>query len=456
VAVALGDIASGQNVAMNFDANTLPSALRGNRPGVACAIVKFASVDEILEVSREEQKAANARVGQLERDRDETKSHVHQISSQVAHLENDAATKAGAHDVRTALGRLQELESSLGERATRNDLFQLTSTVQALEAEVMQRSPITDVRALELRTRSCEASLESVQADLSRKAVKVDLDARAEALQEGLDKVKSAMKDHVGQLDKEIKETFRAFQAAHEVLGRDVQHLQHAVGNDGEHVSAKFASVDKELSVRASSADLTNLANRLGTVEHGLPTLQHTVGVMERTLINKADTTDTRSSIEALENTVASKANHSDLLRACLGLEDQSTKMDAMASRVESCERSLEAKASSVDHGSLLHRHDALEGQLSSFPKVAAELEALQVHLWGSTMQPGSPRSSDGFGGSVAKRLQVAEIRIDELNRATDRKADSEEMRQRLAQKADLEHFHDRIVSVDGKTTFAI
>merc|ERR1719321_1385686 len=128
--------------------------------------MKFASVDEMLNASHEEQKAANARVGQLERDRDETKSHVDQIGSRMVHLENDVATKAGAHDLRTALGRLQELESSMGDRATRNDLFQLTSSVQALEAEVMQRSPITDVRALELKMRSCEASLESAQAEL--------------------------------------------------------------------------------------------------------------------------------------------------------------------------------------------------------------------------------------------------------------------------------------------------
>jgi len=418
--------------------------------------MKFASLDEMLGVSREEHKATNAHVAQLERDRDEQRSQVDQLTSRTAHLENDVASKASAHDVRIALGRLQELESAVGDRALRSDLFQLTSTVQALEAEVMQRSPIADVRALELKIRSCEASLESVHADLSRKAVKVDLDARTEALQEALDKTKGTMKEQGAQLDKEIRETRKASEAAQEAMGRDIQHLQHAVGNEGEQMLARFAQVDKELSVRAFSADVNDLANRLCTVEHGLPSLERAVGVVERTLGTKADTTDMRSSIEALENAVATKANHSDLLRACLGLEDQVTKMDAMASRVELCERTLESKATAVDHGMLLHRHDALEGNLSSFPKVSQDLEQLQVHMWGSSKCPTSPRSSDGFGGSVIKRLQVAEIRIEDLNRLSERKADSEEIRQRLAGKADLEHFHDRIVSVDGKTTFAI
>jgi hypothetical protein len=412
--------------------------------------MKFSSIDEVLGVAREEHMATNARVAHLERDRDEKTSHIDQIASRVIHLETDIATKAGAHDLRVALGRLQELECGIGEKATRNDLFQLTSSVQAVEAELMQRSPITDVRALELKMRSCEASLESVQADLTRKAVKVDLDSRIEAVEEMLDKVKGTMKEQLGQLDKEINETRKASNSAQEVLGRDLQHLQHAVGSDGEHMSARFAAVDKELSARASSADVADMATRVCSLEHTMAPLERTVGAVERSLGTKADSVDTRTSIEALENAVATKANHSDLLRACLGLEDQVTKMENVASRVESCERSLESKAAAIDHASLLRKHDAVESQVSTFQRAAADVETLQVVLFGSSKQP--ERSAD----FLTKRLNVAELRIEDLSRLTERKADAEEMRQRLAGKADIEHFHDRIVSVDGKTTFAI
>eukprot|EP00746_Dinoflagellata_sp_MGD_P125702 gnl/MRDRNA2_/MRDRNA2_60538_c0_seq1.p1 gnl/MRDRNA2_/MRDRNA2_60538_c0~~gnl/MRDRNA2_/MRDRNA2_60538_c0_seq1.p1 ORF type:complete len:506 (+),score=128.52 gnl/MRDRNA2_/MRDRNA2_60538_c0_seq1:96-1613(+) len=416
--------------------------------------IQFTNINEILGVVREEHLATNARVAHLERDRDEKTTHIDQIAARVAHIESDIATKAGAHDLRAAMGRLQELECGMGERAMRNDLFQLTATVQALEAELMQRSPITDVRALELKMRSCEASLESVQADVSRKAVKVDLDSRIEAVEEMLEKVKSSLKEQVGQLDKEINETRKAGNAAHEVLGRDLQHLQHAVGSDGEHMSARFAAVDKELSTRAFSADVADVANRVGALEHSFPPLERTVGAIERTLSTKADSSEARTSIEALENAVATKANHSDLLRACLGLEDQVTKMESVSSRVETCERSLDTKVAAVDHASLLRKHDAVESQVGTFQKAATDVETLQVILFGSSKQP--ERSADYAAGCLTKRLNVAELRIEDLSRLTERKADIEEMRQRLAGKADQEHFHDRIVSIDGKTTFAI
>lgn len=412
--------------------------------------IQFTSINEILGVAREEHMATNGRVAHLERDRDEKAAHIDQIATRVNHIEADLATKAGAHDLRVALGRLQELECGMGERAMRNDLFQLQSTVQALEAELMQRAPITDVRALELKMRSCEASIESVQAEVSRKAVKVDLDSRIEAVEEMLEKVKSTMKEQVGQLDKEINETRKASNSAQEVLGRDLQHLQHAVGSDGEHMSARFAAVDKELSTRAFVADVADVANRVSSLEHNMPPLERTVGAIERTLSTKADSSETRTSIEALENAVATKANHSDLLRTCLGLEDQVTKMESVASRVEGCERSLETKAAAVDHAYLLRKHDAVESQVGTFQKAATDVDALQVILFGSSKQP--ERSAD----YLTKRLNVAEIRIEDLCRLTERKADAEEMRQRLAGKADNEHFHDRIVSVDGKTTFAI
>jgi len=416
--------------------------------------MKFSNIDEILGVSREEQMAVNARVGHLERDRDEKTPVIDQIGARTTQLENGVATKVGSHDFRAALGRLQELETAMGERATRNDLFQLTTTVQGLEDGLMQRSSVADVRALDLKMRNCEASLESVQAELSRKAVKVDLDARAEALQEALDKMKTSMKDHFGHLDKEINDTRKTSNSATELLGRDMQALQHAMGHDGEHVAARFAAVDKEMNTKASLADAADLTNRLCTIEHSLPPLERTLGVVERSLGNKADVTDTRSSVEALENAVATKANHSDLLRACLGLEDQVTKMDAVSSRVELCERSLEGKASVVEFGSLLRRHEVIQSQTSTWQTAVTDLDTVQVFLWGPSKQP--ERSADSLGGALTKRMSMAEFRIEDLNRLTERKADIDEMRQRLANKADLEHCHDRIVSVDGKTTFAI
>merc|ERR1719191_1754179 len=117
---------------------------------------------------------------------------------------------------------------------------------------------------------------------------------------------------------------------------------------------------------------------------------------------------------------VATKANHSDLLRACLGLEDQITKMDSVASRVEGCERSLESKTAAVDYASLLRRHDAVESQVGTFQKAATDVESLQVLLFGSS-KLASPRSA-GMDGCLTKRINVAEIRIEDLSRLTERK----------------------------------
>lgn len=422
-------------------------------------------LQDTLAHQAEEASALALRVTACERDLPTKASQAEHraLVQRVGEMDAELATKATIVDLRATTAKTADVEAEVGVQASKTERnFQgVHQVLQAAQADIERRSTIVDMRAVEARQSAGEAAAEQMRGEICTKASRAELreaEQHLESVSAELDKTKACLRaesEATGTRFNQVERNMdtRALKADLEALSAITSELDRIARSTVQDLT----QTNRDLLTKAPLTDAQALIQRVSGIEG-------TIQAIDRALERKGDIEQhirpLKMKADQLDQQLALKADQTCLRGALQGLDDAMKRSECLTRRAEDLEGSLAMKAHKQDLEKTSARLASLEVE-NAGKASRGDVEALAGNIWAS-VQPLEKQF-----GPLQRRVDVGEMRSEEtwkrlegrLEDLTHRKAEQshlQDLQLQVQRKADVDHIHDRIVSNDGRTTFAI
>lgn len=310
-----------------------------------------------------------------------------ELARKVAVLEGDvdrdrASASAGIKEVHAKeaqdIGALQErldrvqYQIDTNKRVLTTDLSNLTAKVEALEAFSQTRAKAADVQALEFKVQEAlERSLETITAEVSRKAATTTVNAISERLTNFSMEVQANQARAQADMDALGTKFTSQISTLEQNLGKQERQLN----LDREAHSACWVALEKEINTKALKTDVDALCTRVNTTETAIAPLAPSIA----TKCEIEEVVQLKARTQALEEVYASKADASDVAKMNLIVADHVAKHETHLRRQEEHTTRLEKLDGQLqDHGP---RFDATEKRTRELGEaLESKVDTEQVH----------------------------------------------------------------------------